>query len=90
MVWCRLKTRHIQTDNSIDDSGAAALGKALATGLSGFVWSESEALRGEKGEPYFHFSGALEYFIRENHLKAHLSLTHEGGFSTALVVLEQE
>lgn len=67
-----------------------ALGKALATGLSGFVWSEAEALRGEKGEPYFHFSGALEYFIRENHIKAHLSLTHEGGFSTALVVLEQE
>ena len=66
-----------------------ALGKALATGLSGFVWSEAEALRGEKGEPYFRFSGALEYFIRENNITAHLSPTHEGGFSTAFVVLEQ-
>ena len=66
-----------------------ALGKALATGLSGFVWSEAEALRGEKGAPDFRFSGAREYFIRENNITAHLSLTHEGGFSTAFVLLEQ-
>lgn len=66
-----------------------ALAKALGTGLSGFVWVQAQALREQSGAPYFAFSGQLAKTMRQKGLVAHLSLTHEGGFATAFVVLEQ-
>lgn len=66
-----------------------ALAKALGTGLSGFVWVQAQALRAQSGAPYFAFSGQLAGVMRQKGLTAHLSLTHEGGFATAFVVLEQ-
>ena len=66
-----------------------ALGKALGEGLSGFVWSEAEALRDEAGAPYFVFCGEALRRMEEKGLCAFLSLTHEGDFATAFVVLEQ-
>ena len=65
-----------------------ALGKALGTGLSGFVWTEAQVLHNTDGAPYFAFDGALLAMIGEKKLTAHLSITHEGGFATAFVVLE--
>uniref|UniRef100_UPI00349E8857 holo-ACP synthase n=1 Tax=uncultured Ruthenibacterium sp. TaxID=1905347 RepID=UPI00349E8857 len=66
-----------------------ALGKALGEGLSSFIWSQAEALRNEAGAPYFSFSGAAALHMEKNHLRALLSLTHEGDFATAFVVVEQ-
>lgn len=66
-----------------------ALAKALGTGLSGFVWVQAQALRAPNGAPYFAFSGRLAGTMRQKGLAAHLSITHEGGFATAFVVLEQ-
>ena len=66
-----------------------ALAKALGTGLSGFVWVQAQALRAPNGAPYFAFSGRLAETMRQKGLAAHLSITHEGGFATAFVVLEQ-
>ena len=66
-----------------------ALAKALGTGLSGCVWVQAQALRAQSGAPYFAFSGQLAGVMRQKGLTAHLSLTHEGGFATAFVVLEQ-
>ena len=66
-----------------------ALGKALGTGLSGFVWEEAQVLHNVHGAPYFHFSGSTRRIITEEKgLTVHLSITHEGGFATAFVVLE--
>ena len=67
-----------------------AFGKALGTGLlHDFALHEAEALRDENGAPYFAFSGRAAAVMERRGLKAHLSLTHEGGFATAFVVLEQ-
>ena len=46
-------------------------------------------LRAPNGAPYFAFSGRLAETMRQKGLAAHLSITHEGGFATAFVVLEQ-
>ena len=66
-----------------------ALGKALGTGLSGFVWAEAQVLHTADGAPYFAFDGAARAAMEEKGLTAHLSITHEGGFATAFVVLER-
>lgn len=67
-----------------------ALGKALGTGLfAEFSPAEAEALRDERGAPYLAFSGRAAALMRARGLTAHLSLTHEGGFAAAFVVLER-
>ena len=64
-----------------------ALGKALGEGLSAFALTEAAVLHDEKGAPYFVFTGALAE--KTAGLTAHLSLTHEGDYACAFVVLEQ-
>lgn len=67
-----------------------ALGKALGTGLlREFALCEAEVLRDERGAPYFAFSGRAAALMAARGLTAHLSLTHEGGFAAAFVVLER-
>ncbi|MBD5092701.1 MAG: holo-ACP synthase [Subdoligranulum sp.] len=66
-----------------------AFGKALGTGLfRDFAPCEAEALRDERGAPYFAFSGRAAALMQSRGLQAHLSLTHEGGYAAAFVVLE--
>ena len=66
-----------------------AFGKALGTGLfHEFSPCEAEALRDERGAPYSAFSGRAAALMVRRGLTAHLSLTHEGGFAAAFVVLE--
>ncbi len=65
-----------------------AFGKALGTGLAGFALPEVQVLHTEKGAPYFAFDGAAAATVQNKKLKAHLSITHEGGAATAFVVLE--
>ena len=66
-----------------------AFGKALGTGVSGFELHEVQVLHDEKGAPYYAFSGRAAAIVESAGLKAHLSLTHEGGFATAFAVLER-
>ena len=49
--------------------------KACGTGLSGFSMAE--------------IAGKAARFMAQNHLQAHLSLTHEAGLAGAFVVLER-
>lgn len=63
--------------------------KAAGRGLGGFALTELEALRRESGAPYLAFTGAAEEWMRQNRLTAHLSITHDGGIATAVVLLEQ-
>ncbi len=67
-----------------------AFGKALGTGLSGFAWNEVETLHNDAGAPYLSFTGAAAEIMKKLALRAHVSLTHEGGFATAFVLLEKE
>ena len=62
--------------------------KACGTGLSGFALVEVAALRQPSGAPCLEFTGKAARFMEQNHLRAHLSLTHEAGFAGAFVVLE--
>lgn len=66
-----------------------AFGKALGTGLMHeFSPCEAEVLRDGRGAPYFAFSGRAAALMQARGLKAHLSLTHEGDYAAAFVVLE--
>ena len=63
--------------------------KAAGLGIGGFPLAEVEALRAESGAPYLAFSGAAADWMRQNRLTAHLSITHDGGIASAVVLLEQ-
>ncbi len=63
--------------------------KAAGRGLGGFSLVEVEALRSESGAPYLAFSGGAAEWTEQNGLTAHLSITHDGGIATAVVLLER-
>ena len=69
---------------------AELLGKALGSGLAAFALAQAQVLHTEDGAPYFAFSGALEQQMAAAGLQVLLSLTHEGGFATAFVVLVRQ
>ena len=64
--------------------------KAIGTGLSGGVgWRQAEVLQpgGQQPQLLFH-DAALERFRSLGASSVHLSLTHDGGFAVACVVIE--
>jgi len=64
--------------------------KAIGTGLSGGVgWRQAEVLQpgGQQPQLLFH-DAALERFRLLGASSVHLSLTHDGGFAVACVVIE--
>lgn len=69
-----------------------ACAKALGCGITERVrWRHIEVLAGRNGEPALHLSeGALRRGRRlaGGEIRAHLSITHEGPFAMAFVVLE--
>ena len=67
-----------------------AFAKALGTGVRGFGWDEVSALRDELGKPYYVFTGKALEIVTTKNLKAHLSITNEGGFAMAYAILETE
>lgn len=63
--------------------------KALGTGLRGMRWTDIEVRGGEGDRPDLALhGGALEAFTRRGGERVHVSLTHEAGVATAVVVLE--
>ena len=64
--------------------------KAIGTGLSGGVgWKHAEVLQPGGRQPQLQFhDAALERFRALGCTGAHVSLTHDGGFAIACVVLE--
>ena len=66
-----------------------AFGKALGTGVSGFSLHEVALLRDADGRPRLAFSGEAALIVWEKRLVPHVSVTHEGGFATCMVILEQ-
>lgn len=65
-----------------------ALAKALAS-PGGMRWLDCEVVKSPDGKPSFMVTGSVAARMEElgiNH--AHLSISHDGGFATALVVCE--
>ena len=63
--------------------------KAAGTGLrEPFALRDIEAVRLESGAPAYRFSGPAAAWVAEHGLRAHLSLSHEGGMALAFCVLE--
>ncbi len=66
-----------------------AFAKALGTGFDGFALKEIRVRRDESGRPHLEVEGrASEAMQRAGAVKAHLTLTHEGGLAAAQVILE--
>ncbi len=63
--------------------------KAMGTGIGGFALHEIETVREEGGKPRLVLSGMAKKSCDEQGLRVHLSITHEGGFATAFVVVEK-
>ena len=63
--------------------------KAAGTGLGGFALPELALLRAKGGAPYFELSGRAAAWAKQRGLTVHVSLTHENGLASAVVVLEE-
>ena len=65
-----------------------AVGKALCT-PGDLPWQEAEVTKGEHGQPILEITGAVA--ARAEALgvtRLHLSLSHDGGIATALIIAE--
>ncbi|MFQ5529760.1 MAG: holo-ACP synthase [Gemmatimonadota bacterium] len=63
--------------------------KALGTGLRGMSWTDIEVRGAENERPQLVLHGsAKEEFDRRQGTSVHVSLTHEAGSASAIVVLE--
>ncbi|MEG0338537.1 MAG: holo-ACP synthase [Oscillospiraceae bacterium] len=65
-----------------------ALAKALGVGLFAYDMRSIELLRHDSGRPYFVLHTEILQFIEENNLRIQVSVTHEAGIATAIVVVE--
>ena len=64
-----------------------ALAKALSVG-HGLQWHEAEVINLENGKPEFLFRGEIAELISGS--RVHLSLSHDGGIASAIVVIEEK
>ena len=63
-----------------------ALYKALSPS-HGLAWHEAEVINFENGKPAFLFRGAIADLV--DGAQVHLSLSHDGGIASAMVILER-
>jgi holo-[acyl-carrier protein] synthase len=63
-----------------------ALAKALSVG-KGLPWHDAEILNLESGKPVFHFRGEIAEII--DGADVHLSLSHDAGIASAMVIVER-
>jgi holo-[acyl-carrier protein] synthase len=64
-----------------------ALVKAL-NAENGILWHEAEVVNLEGGKPAFIFSGAVADLV--DGANVHLSISHDAGMATAIVIVEQQ
>ena len=63
-----------------------ALAKALNAG-HGLAWHEAEVINHESGKPDFLFRGEIAELV--DGARVHLSLSHDAGIASAMVVVER-
>ena len=82
---------HKSASAAADFAAKEAFLKAAGTGLrEPFSLCEIEAVRLPGGAPAYHFSGRSAQWVEARRLRAHLSLSHEGGMAMAYCILETE
>lgn len=65
-----------------------AFAKALGS-PGGMVWTDSEVRSDERGRPYFAYSGTVLSTAQGLGVeRVHLSLSHDGGIASAMVIAE--
>jgi holo-[acyl-carrier protein] synthase len=64
-----------------------ALVKALNL-ENGILWHEAEVVNLEGGKPVFTFHGAVADLVESTNV--HLSISHEAGLATAIVIVEHQ
>jgi holo-[acyl-carrier protein] synthase len=64
-----------------------ALAKALSVG-KGLPWHDAEILNLENGKPVFLFRGEIAQII--DGANVHLSLSHDAGIASAMVIVERD
>ena len=80
-----------EEEGTADFAAKEAFLKAAGTGLrEPFSLCEIEAVRLPGGAPAYHFSGRSAQWVEARRLRAHLSLSHEGGMAMAYCILETE
>ena len=66
-----------------------AFGKALGTGLRNLVLKDIQVQQDELGRPFLHLCGSAKKCLQESGATvAHISLSHDGNYGIAYVVLE--
>lgn len=66
-----------------------AFSKAIGLGMTGpMSWRACQALNDEQGRPVIHLGGELAGWIAARGWRAHVSLTDEGDYAQAFVVIE--
>ncbi|MDR2019400.1 MAG: holo-ACP synthase [Treponema sp.] len=66
-----------------------AFGKALGTGLAGIALKDIMVINRSGGKPDLKLCGSAERALRKSGAgRVHISLTHEGDYAIAMVVLE--
>jgi holo-[acyl-carrier protein] synthase len=67
-----------------------AFSKAAGLGMRGLGWQEIEVCHDEKGKPFLQLHGRARHWMDKNQVTGcHLSLSDDGGFAAAVVVLEK-
>ena len=87
-VLAALGDKHRAETAAANFAAKEAFLKAAGTGLGGFAMPELAVLRRESGAPYFALTGAAATWAAEQNLTAHVSLSHERGLASAVVILE--
>jgi holo-[acyl-carrier protein] synthase len=85
----KLFTEFERTKNLQSLAARFAAKEALAKALSvdhGLQWHEAEVINLENGKPEFLFRGEIAELISGS--RVHLSLSHDGGIASAMVVIE--
>jgi holo-[acyl-carrier protein] synthase len=89
--YCAAKRRSAQ-HYALRFAAKEAFLKALGTGLrDGISWRDMEVVNDPLGKPELRLYARAEELFRERGLrKAHLSLSHDGNYAIASVILEAE
>ena len=67
-----------------------AFSKAAGLGMRGLAWREIEVCHDDRGKPYLVLHGRARKWAEENEMSScHLSLTDDGEYAAAVVVLEK-
>ena len=90
LEYCAVK-KHSAQHYALRFAAKEAFLKAMGTGLrDGLSWQDMEVVNDHLGKPDLRLSGrALELFQQAEICKSFLSLSHDGNFAVAMLVLEK-